>query len=150
MHGDRGEFPVTILDFKYVTGSGKNQTTHRQSVVSFGLPGHHLPRFDLRPEGALAKIGSVFGFQDIDFAPDPTFSNRYLLQGNDEAEIRQIFTTDVRRMLSTKANLSVEAGGERLIVYRASTRVAPNDIVAFLGEATEIASLFYRPDPKRQ
>ncbi|MEC9473853.1 MAG: hypothetical protein VX584_04130, partial [Actinomycetota bacterium] len=53
-----------------------------------------LPTFVIRPENLFHKIGSTFGYQDIDFDAHPTFSKRYLLRGPDEEAIRNTFTDE--------------------------------------------------------
>jgi len=151
-----------LFDYRYVTGSGKNAHAHRQTVVAFpnlgggvspgggnggfgpsrGLKpaarGVHLPAFELCRENIFHKIGKVFGFRDIDFPEHPSFSKRYLLRGEDEPAVRAIFDAGLMNSFDHTREINVEAGGNCLIVYRASRRVKPADLLAFLDEAAGV------------
>ena len=50
MERSEGEFYTACFDYRYVTGSGKHSTTHRQSVVSISNPKINIPYFLLEPE----------------------------------------------------------------------------------------------------
>ena len=50
---------LMLLDFKYVTGSGKNRSTHRQSVAWVASNQLDLPSFNLYPETWLHRIGDM-------------------------------------------------------------------------------------------
>ena len=54
-----------------------------------------VPRFALTREGLLHRVGAALGFQDIDFDEDPEFSKRFVLKGDDEHAIREIFADDL-------------------------------------------------------
>src|SRR5437762_11335325 len=91
MYGEAGGTKAALFDYTYVTGSGKNSTTHDQSVMYLEPANLSLPNFSLRPEGIMSKILSAFGHQDIDFGQRPEFSRQYVLRGPDDMAIRQTF-----------------------------------------------------------
>ena len=72
---------VSIFDYQYTVGAGKHQHTWIQTVISFQLQGRNLPAFTMRPENVFHKLGSMMGYQDIDFEISPVFSKKYLLRG---------------------------------------------------------------------
>lgn len=129
---------TVCFDYQYTTSSGKNSQTHRQSVVALHLPGRAFPSFELRPEHLLHKLGSAFGYRDIDFDSSPEFSRRYLLRGEDETAIRALFGPSVLHALEQQPGWAVEATGDWLIVYRPRKRARADDLPTFLEEGRAI------------
>ena len=79
-----GEFeghPIRLMDYTYVTGSGKNQTTHRLGVaiLAVDLP---LIGLTIRRENPLDKVSGFFGHEDINFE-SAEFSRRYHVSSPD-------------------------------------------------------------------
>ena len=126
---------VLVLDYAYVTGSGKNRHTCRQSAAAFRAPRLALPAFELRPENILHKVGGLFGYQDIDFDASPGFSSKYLLRGKDEPAVRGLFDAAVLNHFELHPGWRVEGQGEWLVVCREGRRVAAEDLRTFLDEA---------------
>jgi len=96
-YGRLDDVEVMLFDYAYTTGSGKNRSTHHQTVAFFQSDALDLPEFVARPEGLFDKIGQVFGYQDIDLPMHPEFSRRFILRGADEGRIRDAFTPEVAR-----------------------------------------------------
>lgn len=120
-----------FFDYLYVTGGGQHSQSHRLSLAAFEVESE-LPVFALRPEHLLHKIGSAFGFQDIDFDASPEFSRRYLLRGEDEDAVRTLFGPSVRAFFDRQPGWSIEGGGNWLVFYRHGKRVPPSELSAFL------------------
>ena len=129
---------ISLFGYSYAKGRSR----YNQTVAVFCSESRTLPNFDLRPEHVFHRIGRVFGYQDIDFETHPQFSSNYLLRGEDENAIRKIFTYDILAFFSNNTGLSVEARGNRLLVYRHKKRAKPDDIPSFLHEARRIFVLF--------
>ncbi len=146
MRGSSGGNEITLFDYKYVTGSGKNQSVHQQTVAAFRLPGAGLPVFQLRHEGLFAKLASALGYQDIDFPDHPEFSRRYLLRGKDESAIRTAFSPALidffEQLAPGEKWWTVEGAGDVLVIYRADARVRPEELAQFLQDTTTIAAQF--------
>lgn len=66
---------VRCLDYRYVTGSGKNRRTHRHGVVVMETGTPVIP-LRIRPENLLDGVAGALGFDDIDFESDD-FSRRW-------------------------------------------------------------------------
>jgi hypothetical protein len=81
MQSDASDVRAAVFDYRYTVGSGKHQQTYKQTVLYFQTNELALPHFVLRPESFWHKIGKLFGYQDIDFEANPTFSKHYLLRG---------------------------------------------------------------------
>ena len=162
LHGDSEqlgygeEFEVRILEHIYSSG----ESTISQTVICFRSPQLSLPDFSMRPEHFFHKIGSVLGYQDIDFESHPTaveFSKKYLLRGKDEQTIRALFTDKVLTFFAAHPDVGnghlpfwhwsqyevcVEGSGDQLILYRAGIGIKPEDIPAFMKEGFEVFRLF--------
>jgi hypothetical protein len=134
--------PVTVMDYKYTTGGGKDSHTWQQTVLVMDCEKLQLPRFILHPENIFDKIGSVFGRKDINFDTAPVFSKRYFLRGDNEAAVRALFNTAVLGYFEQHPGLSMECDGVRLIFYRTSKRVPPDKFQTFLQEGYDAFSLF--------
>ncbi len=144
MRGTARDLNVAIFDYRYTVGAGKNQHTWNQTVISLQLQGRNLPPFSMRPERVWHKLGSMMGYQDIDFESNPVFSKKYLLRGPDDAAIRSVFTNRVLMFFEEEPGLCVEADGRKLIVYRHSARIKPEALRAFMEKGLRVAALFQR------
>ncbi len=143
-YGRVGDAEVMLFDYAYTTGSGKNRSTHHQTVAFLQSDGLDLPEFVARPEGLFDKIGQVFGYQDIDLPLHPEFSRRYILRGADESRIRAFFTSDVARFFEANPGLSVEAKFDRFILYRPGRRLTPEQWREWLAKGRETFDVFRR------
>jgi hypothetical protein len=146
MRGKAGGADAIVLDYTYVTGSGKNSQTHNQTVVIYPLTGLevHLPEFTLGPEHWWDRIGQVFGYQDIDFESSEDFSKHYLLRGPDESAIRAAFGPDVLGFFAQNQGWSVESAGGQLAVYRANKRAKPEEMQPFVAETAGVRRALVR------
>ncbi len=142
MYGPRGNANVYFFDYSYRTGSGKNSSTHSQTVVLFESEALQLPRFFLVPENLFHKIGNLFGYRDIDFDAYPEFSKQYLLRGEEEDRIRQCFNHRILSFFEAKKGLYTEGNGSQLLYYRVRHIVQPKNLQSFLDEAVEVYRTF--------
>ncbi len=144
MRGTARDSNIALFDYQYTIGGGKERHTWSQTVISLQSQGRMLPAFSLRPERVWHKLGSMMGYQDIDFESNPDFSKKYLLRGPDEAAVRSIFTNRVLTFFESEPGPCVEADGRRLIVYRHSVCVKPEAIRSFLEKGIQVLGAFQR------
>ena len=140
MEGTTADRRVTLLDYTYVTGSGRSQQTHRQTVAVFPAGARGLPDFTLAPENFFHKIGQMFGYQDIDFDGDEAFSNAYLLRGQDEAAIRSALNAVVRSFLAGSPGWTVQTQQGAAAVFKGERRCKPAELPSLLADALRILS----------
>ncbi|MBN1764791.1 MAG: hypothetical protein JW860_06000 [Sedimentisphaerales bacterium] len=133
---------ITIFDYRYTVGSGKHSQTHTQTVIWFLCDRLNLPKFLLKPENIFHRIGGIFGYQDIDFPQYPEFSKKYLLRGEEDFLIRELFTDEVVGYFQWNPGLQIEGAGNQLLFYRGSKRVKPENIQVFLDEGLKAFHLF--------
>ncbi len=134
LSGEKAGVTLAIFGYSYVTGSGKNSSTHQQTVFSFQSDSLRMPQFELCPEHVFHKIGQAFGGKDIDFESHPEFSKRFVLRGDNETEIRRFFTPERLAFFEGNDRIRMEAQGNHFIVYRARRRVKPEDLKGFMDE----------------
>jgi hypothetical protein len=132
---------AAIFDYQYTTGGGKNRHTHHYTVLSLSPGGRPLPRFALRPEHVWHKIGAALGYKDIDFENFPEFSKRYLLRGDDEMGIRDLFGARLISFFEKNPGLCLEGEAGSLILYRDGKRLKPEEIRPFVQKGVELSSL---------
>lgn len=142
LRGKSHDLEVAIFDYSYVTGSGKQRRTWRQSVIGFRFEGRELPNFSLRPENVWHRMGTWLGQQDIDFDSHPTFSRSYLLRGSDEPAIRELFAPAVLDFYEEKTGLSTEGAGHTLLYYRHAKKIGPDDVRSFMEDGFAVLSLY--------
>jgi hypothetical protein len=142
LRGTSNNLEVSIFDYKYVTGGGKNSHTWLQTVICFRFDGPALPDFSLRPENVWHKIGAWFGYQDIDFESHPAFSSKYLLRGSNEEAVRRLFTAEVLEFYESTPGLSTEGAGNTLLYYRHSVREKPEALRSFMEDGFKVLSLY--------
>lgn len=106
MSGERSGIHFCILDFFYYTRNGSRKINgnenrnrnHSYTLCVLSKSGINFPNFYLRQELPMIDwLSEKIGGQDIDFKEDKDFSDKYLLQGVKEKEIREFFTHKVRK-----------------------------------------------------
>ncbi len=140
MEGVRDGIKVLLADYHYTTGSGKNSSSHDQTICIITDPDFKLPNFYLRREFSfLDYLGKLFGGQDINFKEDEKFSAAFVLQGTVEAETRSFFNSEVRNEFVKFAgqNIQVEGQDDSLIVHQSLT-LEPEKWLALLKDAFAI------------
>ena len=130
-----------MFDYRFTQHSGRHSHWVYQTVVCFSnvTP---LPSFVMRPENVFHKIGSAFGYRDIDFASHAGFSGSYILRGEDEEAIRDLFKAYVLDFFARSTGVSVECNGTHMIVYEARKRRKPEDIAGYYGQCKEMHGVF--------
>jgi hypothetical protein len=141
MYGEASGIKAAVFDFVYVTGTGKSRHSHYQTVVYLEPPDLHLPYFSLRPENFIHKL---MGYQDIDFGQRPEFSKWYLLRGQDEPAIRQIFNDRLLAFYEMYNGTCTDAGGNQLLMFRAGERLQPDEIQPHIALALHLLTLMPR------
>ena len=115
-----------ILAFRYhyetsSTDSKGNRTTtsHHFSAAILRLP-FPMPELLIRPEGFFDKIGSFFGFDDIDFE-SAEFSRRYCVKCSDRRLAYDVITPKTIEFLLANPKYTIEAEGNHLLIINGRT-----------------------------
>lgn len=142
--GKRNGFPFTAFEYRWVTGSGNSSSHHRMHAIVWEAAEPSLPKFALTPEGVLARLGELFGMQDIDFPESPEFSRAYRLKGKDEAAIRDLFTSETRAFFAATPDQKVAGGGHALFWWHAGRLPKPEQLDEYLEEGDRLRRRLFK------
>lgn len=131
------DIEVSIFNYQFTTGSGKNSSTTAQTVAVLECPGMNLPAFKVEPEHFMHRLGTMMGMQDIDFDDNPEFSKKFRLTGESEAAIRERFDSTLMDYFLRHPKLSLEARRNRFLVYQFGKTQPIKNYQAFLDSAME-------------
>ena len=145
MTGKSGHADVSVFDYRYTVGSGKQAHTWHQTVVVYPGASRTLPDFQMAPENFLFdKLNQVLGYQDIDFESGPEFSARYILRRPDESAVRSAFSADAQSFLAAHEGWTVEAQAGTVAIYRGGQRVKPEELPMFLEQSRAVLAALVR------
>ena len=137
---------ILFCNYRYVVGHGKHRHVSRQSVMFLTLK-KSLPNLVMAPEGFFSKVGQIFGSADIDFLTHPEFSKRFVLKGDDEETIRELFTFDLLEYFEGKLGVTLEVFEGELVFYRSNKRSEPETLESFLAEGLEVMAALEGRNP---
>ncbi len=131
---------VFIFEYAYTVSTGKSSHTYTQHVYSVNLL-QPITSFRLKPQNILHNIGKWFGMQDIDFTSYEGFNKNYLLQSNQETEIRQLFSDQVLGFLNYEQKWCIESSGTQIIYYKFGKRMNEEMVEPFIQVAGTLHAL---------
>lgn len=115
--GDYHGCSVTLLDYQYTTGSGKNRSTHNRGVVLLKTDFPTIPLL-IRREHAFDKVGEFLGMDDIDFE-SAEFSNTFYVKSPDKKWAYDVIHARVMEfLLKAPKRYTIEYGYGEIAVYK--------------------------------
>lgn len=126
IHGRRGELDWEMFDYRYVTGSGKNRTTHRYGIAAARIP-LALPPLTIRPENFLDRIAAAVGFDDIDFESDE-FSRAYHVKCSNRKLAYDIIHPQMIEFLMGITRIEWQFAGNMVLLHR-SGKYEPDELI---------------------
>ncbi|WP_420573305.1 SulP family inorganic anion transporter [Kordia sp.] len=133
-----------IADVTYNEGQAFTAETFNTTLMVLKL-NKKIPVFTMEKEGVLEKIFdrvmAFTGYKDIDFDMYPDFSKKFLLMGNNEAEIRSFFTDEIIRFFENHQIYHLESNGEALIIFDKIKLARTDETIAFIEYGKELATL---------
>jgi hypothetical protein len=115
-HGDRHDRAIICFDYRYKTGSGKEESTHHFSGALIGL-GVFMPRLSVRPEGLLDKLAAAVGFDDIDFESAEFSRLFYVKSDNRKFAYDVLHARAMEYMLALPRRFTMEFIGDTALVH---------------------------------
>lgn len=136
--------PFTAFEYQYTTGSGRSRTVLlSRAMIHWQLAGVSLPRFALVPASTyLFRIGR--DPKDVDFPEDEAFAKAYLLNGEEQAAIRGLFTAELRATLTAMPGQFLAARATELFWWQERRLPPPEEFDAFLNAGTQVVELLVR------
>lgn len=129
--GDRRGRQVAFFDFEWVTVSyyrtrrgffnlwddeREHRTAHTRSAVAarIGVP---LQPVLIRPERLVDKAVALVGYDDIDFAALPEFSDRFYVNSPDDGAARRLVTPALARFFLEQVRCTADFVGPWLLLH---------------------------------
>ena len=107
------------FDYRYTTGSGKDETTHYLSAVILDTDLVY-PKLTIRPENVLDRIAGVVGYHDIDFESEE-FSRKFFVRSEDKKFAYAIVHPKMMEFLLADPRWSIRLAWQSLILHRDRT-----------------------------
>jgi hypothetical protein len=135
---------IYFFDYSYVTGSGKNARTHLFTPACFEFREAFFPKFELRPETFLDKLGEMIGFTDIDVDGSPDFSKRYRLTGQDKEAVLAFFGPQTVSFFEQHPGWRAQASGGRIVIFGREGLIPVNVYRDYMEECKDLVSAIAR------
>ena len=133
-----------IADVTFNEGQAFTAETFNTTLMILKL-NKKIPIFTMEKEAVLEKlfdrVMAFTGYKDIDFEMYPDFSNKFLLMGNNESEIRSFFTDEIVRFFENNQIYHLESNGEAIIIFDKIKLARTDETIAFIDYAKELATL---------
>ena len=133
-----------IADVSFNEGQAFTAETFNMTLMTLKL-NKNIPVFTMEREGVLEKIFdrlmAFTGYKDIDFERYPDFSNKFLLMGNDESEIRAFFTDEIIGFFEDHHIYHLESNGEALIIFNKIKLARTDETISFIDYGKDLAKL---------
>jgi hypothetical protein len=97
---------VTLFDYHYKTGSGKDTHHHYLSFFILHLP-ISVPELTIGPEGFFSKIAQAVGYDDIDFESHE-FSRKFCVRSRDKKFAYDVCNAKMIEYLLSNTDLTME------------------------------------------
>jgi len=140
MSGKRVDLEVKFFDYQF-----GNRNVYKQTLATFSGD-LWLPQFELSPQNVLHILADAIVHKDIHFDSNSDFSGRFNLRGQDEQEIRKLFSPGMLAFLENfepNSNWHLEGNGLHLIFYRLEELVNLAQFPDFVAQTTAMAQTFF-------
>ena len=107
---------LETFDYRYVTGHGKNRTTHTFSAIILGSS-LSLKPLQIRSENAFDKLTEFFGVDDIDFE-SAQFSREFHVKSPDKKWAYDVLHQRTMEFLLSNPRFSIEFDTKHVICWR--------------------------------
>ncbi len=145
MQWKKQDIDCSIFDYKYNSSTGPNGSIYSQTIFLVQTDKLNLTKFSMTPESIFNKIGNKLTKNDIDFDRYTNFSKKYHLKGKDEDAVRKVFTDEIMQFFEhKKERVSIEADGDKIIIYSRSKEIKPKEIHKFKDESLKIVNIFLK------
>ena len=138
LSGGYQDHDVTVFDYHYKTGSGKNTHHHYLSFFLLRLP-VLFPEMVIVREGLLSKIGQALGYDDIDFESHE-FSRKFCVRSKDKKFAYDVCNALMIEYLLSNDDLSIEIENN-ILAISFNRRLSPERIEPNLNRLIAVRSL---------
>ena len=143
--GTTGRHEFRAFDFRYSSDQG-SRMAERTTAFLISLSGADLPSIRLIPRASAGVVGKLFaklGGNEIELSDQPDFGQVFILRGSDKRAVEALFGLGLVSRLDQLgrefADVTVEAAGDQLLLYRFGSLAEGGQFDAFLSAGTRIA-----------
>ena len=133
-----------IADITFNEGQAFTAETFNTTLMVLKL-NKKIPVFTMEREGVFERIFdrvmAFTGYKDIDFKMYPDFSKKFLLMGNNEAEIQSFFSDEIIRFFENHHIYHLESNGEALLIFNKIKLARTDETLVFIDYGRELATL---------
>ncbi len=120
--GKHRHFDVSVFDLSFaVLSLFSHKHPFRPSrafVICFRISSPKLPVVSVHPKGVSRQFAFWHSNDRMSFPEYPVFDKGFAVRGLDEQAIRKVFSHDLVSIFERERNLSMEAMGDTLLMYR--------------------------------
>ncbi|NNL91354.1 MAG: SulP family inorganic anion transporter [Saprospiraceae bacterium] len=133
-----------IADVTFNEGAAFAAETFTTTLMIIKL-NKKIPVFTMEKEGVFEKlfdrVMAFTGYKDIDFDMYPDFSNKFLIMGDNEPEIRSFFTDEIVRFFENHQIYHLESNGEALVIFDKIKLARTDETMALIDYGKALATL---------
>ncbi|MCP4359070.1 MAG: hypothetical protein GY796_13730 [Chloroflexi bacterium] len=152
LHGWHKGVELFVFDARVQINDQNGRKKQRPiSMIMIVSPALRLPHFSIIPIHDFVLAYPVFGYEKISFRQkDIQFANLYVVQGQEENQVKTAVNQSVRAQMKQLINRSCEGKGDQLIFYYEDHCILPERLPEFIDQAYALYDLFAFPqkDPK--
>ncbi len=149
--GNWKDVNISVFEVRYIEDSNNGKSSSSRIAISIDITDKPTAQFQLKQEYDYHKIGQIFGYQDIDFPEFTDFSKNYLLRGDNENEIRQLFSPQVIKYFElfrsvnfeSFKHMGIESDGNVFVFHKPLRMCAPDELEKFLDEGVDIYRVLF-------
>lgn len=123
--------PYHLFDITFSEGEFIAKEVVRSTML-FIKTSPNVPVFTLDREGLLERLYALTGYKDIDIEAHADFSNRFYLRGENERDIRTLFTDELVLFFESNAYYHIESSKDGLLVFSKERVASIKEIKALL------------------
>jgi len=138
LSGSYRDNDVTIFDYHYKTGYGKDTHHHYLSFFLLNLP-VSFPELVIVKEGIFSKIGQALGYDDIDFESHE-FSRKFCVRSKNKKFAYDVCNAQMIEYLLSNTDLSIEIE-DNVLAISFSRRLSLEHIEPNLNRLIKVRSL---------
>lgn len=148
----KGDFPELnagweVADVTFSEGAAFTAEVFTATVMVLKL-NRPIPVFSMEKERIFEKIFdrvlAFSGYKDIDFEMYSDFSDKFLLMGNNEEDIRAFFDEDLIRFFENRTIYHIESNGESLLIFNKVKLARTDETIAYIEYGEALAGLLNR------
>ncbi len=144
--GNFEEFDISweVSDVTFNEGEAFSAETFNTTLIVLKL-NKTIPVFTMEKEGLFEKLFdrviALTGYKDIDFEMYADFSNKFLITGKEEAEIRSFFTDERIRFFETNPIYHIESNGEAIMIFDKIKLARTDETLSLIDYSKKLAAL---------